>query len=212
MRAVDLAPLPVMPELRRLIPGLPRGQAVEVDESGALAMALTAGASQAGSWCAVVGLPEYGVAAAAELGVEVDRLLLVDQPGERWVDVAAVLLEAVDVVVIRATSRPTPAIVRRLTAVARKARSCLLVVGPWEGAQLRLWVASSLWTGVGHGHGHLQGRRAEVVATGRGADGRPRTAWLWLPGPDGRVAAADLSAVDPVADNLLDDTMDGVAS
>src|SRR5699024_6034240 len=65
VRAADLAPLPVLVELRGLISGLPRGHAVEVEGSGVLAMALTAEASRAGSWCAVVGLPEYGVAAAA---------------------------------------------------------------------------------------------------------------------------------------------------
>lgn len=196
VRAVDLEPLPVLPELSGLVSGLPRGQAVEVEDSGALAMALTVAASRAGSWCAVVGLPEYGVVAAAELGVAVDQLVLVDRPGERWVDAVAVLLEAVDVVVVRPASRPTPAIVRRLMGIARRSRSCLLVAGPWEGPQVRLRVASALWGGVGDGHGHLRGRRVEVVATGRGAGGRPRSTWLWLPGADGRVSSAGLTVVD----------------
>jgi hypothetical protein len=29
-----------------------------------------------------------------------------------------------------------------------------------------------------------------VVASGRGAGERPRSCWLWLPGPDGSVTAA----------------------
>ena len=39
-------------------------------------LALLAGASAAGSWCAVVGMPSLGLVAAAELGIALDRPLL----------------------------------------------------------------------------------------------------------------------------------------
>jgi hypothetical protein len=62
----------------------------------------------------------------------------------------------------------------------------LLSLGPWPGAELRLMPARSTWEGLGDGHGRLNARRVEVRATGRGtAGGRPRSAELWLPAPDG---------------------------
>ena len=187
--------LPVLPSLRPVVPGLRRGQVIQV-EAGSLAQALSAGASAEGSWCGVVGMPDFGVLAAAAMGCDIDRLLLVDEPGERWDEVVATLVEAVNVVVVRPPGRPPPGVVRRLTALVRKAGSCLLVAGAWDGAMVRVRVASSLWTGVGQGHGHLRGRRVQVVAEGRGSGGRPRSAWLWLPGPDGSVSGADLVPVD----------------
>lgn len=184
--------LPVLAALQPLVPGLRRGQTIEVEGGGALALALVAGASEAGSWCGVVGWPACGVLAAAELRCDLQRLLLVDEPKERWTDVVATLLDAVDIVLVKPPSSPAPGVIRRLSAISRRSGSCLIVMGSWEGAALKLRVDSSLWTGVEKGHGHLRGRRVKVTAAGRG---RPRSAWLWLPGPSGEVAAAELTAV-----------------
>jgi hypothetical protein len=190
----DPTSFPVVPPLRAVIPELRRGQVVEVHDTGALALALIAGASGAGSWCAVVGLPEIGVLAAAAMGCDPEHLLLVDHPGQRWVDVVAALVEAVDVVLVRLPARPPSGVARRLTALARRFGTCLLVIGGWDGAAARIRVDSSLWTGVHDGHGHLQGRRVKVVADARG--GRPRSCWVWLPAPDGSVQTADLVPVE----------------
>jgi hypothetical protein len=196
-------PIPVLPALHGLLPGgLPRGQVVAVDAVGALPLALVAGAVPAGVvpstdlWCGVVGLPECGVLAAAGMGADLDRLLLVDRPGERWADVVATLLPATRVVLVQPPAPPSVGVNRRLAALARQHGAVLMVVGPWDGARMRLQVTSSLWTGLQHGHGRLEGRRVKVVADGRGAGGRPRSAWLWLPGPDGTVTSADLEVVD----------------
>lgn len=195
-------PIPVLPALSGLLPdGLPRGQVVMVDAIGALPVALVAGAvpardpATADRWCGVVGVPEYGALAAADMGADLDRLLLIDEPGERWAEVVATLLPAAEVVLVRLPARPPAGLIRRLTALARQHGAVLVVAGAWEGARLRLQVTASLWTGLGDGHGHLRARRVKVVAEGRGAGGRPRSAWLWLPGPDGSVAAANLVAV-----------------
>jgi hypothetical protein len=195
-------PIPVLPAMGGLLPGgLPRGQVVVVDAIGALPLALIAGAVPTGMvgadrWCAVVGVPEFGVVAAADIGADLDRMLLVDEPGVRWPEVVAALLPAVEVVLVQSPARPAPGVTRRLTALARQHGAVLIVAGAWEGARVRLQVTSSLWTGLGDGHGHLRARRVKVVADGRGGGVRSRTAWLWLPGPDGRVAAADLEAVE----------------
>lgn len=196
-------PIPVLPALSGLLPGgLPRGQVVMVDAIGALPVALVAGAvpardpAAADRWCGVVGVPEYGALAAADMGADLDRLLLVDEPGERWAEVVATLLPAAEVVLVRPPARPPAGLIRRLTALARQHGAALVVAGAWEGARLRLQVTASMWTGLGDGHGHLQARRVKVVAEGRGGTGgRPRSAWLWLPGPDGSVAGANLETV-----------------
>src|SRR6266851_3607564 len=59
--------LPVLSVLRDLFPqgGLQRGSVVAVPGGGLLSLAIAAGASAAGAWCAVVGQPELGVRAAA---------------------------------------------------------------------------------------------------------------------------------------------------
>ena len=96
--------LPVVPALQALLPGrgLRRGSTVAVNRSAALALALVAGASAAGSWVAAVGLPDLGMVAAAEVGIDLERLALVPAPGARaWPAVVAALLDAVDVVLVR---------------------------------------------------------------------------------------------------------------
>jgi len=210
-------PLPVLPALTGLLPGLPRGGVVQVEAMGALVPALLAGASQAGSWCAVVGVPEFGVAAAEAMGVDLGRTVFVDTPGSRWDEATSVLIGGVDVVVVRPElsrgTAPAPDVTRRLVALARRYGTTLLVLGSWDGAGLRLEVASSLWTGLGRGEGRLRGCRVQVIARGRGAAGRPRRAWLWLPGPDGQVAEARSNCTDQSNEvTLTDHVVRGVGS
>jgi hypothetical protein len=191
--------VPVLPALRPVVPGggLRPGCVVSVGGSGAaapggasLGLALIAGAAADGGWCAAVGLPDLGVLSAAAMGAAPERLLLVDDPGDRWPDVVAALIDAVDLVLVRPRARPSPTLTRRLATLARRGRCVLVADGDWGGAQLRLDVAAAEWTGPGAGHGHLTSRRARVVATGKGAAGPGRSAWVWLPGPDGAVAPA----------------------
>ena len=185
--------LPVLPPLTDLFPhgGLRRGSVVAVPGSGLLSLAIAAGASAAGAWCGVVGLPELGVRSAAGVGVDPTRLLLVSDPGQRWPQVAAALLDGCDLVLIRPPARPATHVQRHIEATLRRAGGVLVVAGDWPGAQARLWVAAQQWVGLGAGHGRLMGRRVQVLASGRGAATRPAQRWLWLPGPDGGVAAAN---------------------
>jgi len=162
----------------------------------ALAMALLAGPSQAGSWTAVVGCPDLGLVAAAELGVDLERLALVPWPGSpsQWGIVVSSLLDAVDVVAVRppGSGRVRPGDARRLTAKARERGAVLVPLGQaWgEGADVRLAVTKSQWHGLGAGHGRLTSRQLDLVVSGRGAAARERQATLWLPDQNGEVSAA----------------------
>jgi len=183
--------LPVLGALAPLLPGggLAKGSVVAIQRPGLLCLALMAAASQQGMWCAVAGVPDLGVLAAAETGVEPGRMMLVPEPGPRWAEVAAAMLDACEVVLLRPPGR-APAQVRwRLETAARRSGAALIVAGTWDGAPVRLHVARQQWDGIGDGCGRLRARRAEVVAEGRGAATQPRSRWLWLPGPDGKIIA-----------------------
>lgn len=200
--------LPVLPALVPLLPGggLRRGSVVTVGGisgggSTSLALALLAAVSAQGSWCAAVGLPSLGLAAALEVGVVLERFPMVTSVGRGsgsggWAWVVAALLDAVDVVLAATPSgsglRSVDA--RRLTARVRERGAVLVMCGErdWpEPAEVRLAVTSTTWDGLGRGHGRLQGRRVEVVAGGRGAAARERRAHLWLPHPEGGVREAE---------------------
>jgi hypothetical protein len=189
----DEAVLPVLPALRGLFPGgaLQRGSVVAAGPWSLLCLALAAGASAAGAWCAVVGLPQLGVAAAAAVGLDPDRLLLIADPGTGWPQVVASLLDGCELVLLRPPGRPPAQVRRRIEATVRRFGGVLAVAGEWDGAQTRLSIAQQEWTGIGTGHGRLRARRVQVVADGRGGAAQPRSQWLWLPGPDGSVTAAD---------------------
>ena len=221
VRPVSLAGdqgLPVLGAFEPLVSGagLRRGSTVGVGAvpgvTGAtsLALALAAGASQNGSWVAAVGLGSLGLVAAAELGVALERLVLVADPGrdrgegERtgWPSVVAALVDGFDVVLVgaEAGARLRAADARRLVARVRERGTVLVGVGaelPGERSPLRLTVAAASWSGLGEGWGHLRGRRVTVEASGRGSAARTRQAELWLPAPAGGV-----ELVEPIAEPI----------
>ncbi len=177
--------LAMLPSLAPVLPvrGVRRGSVVGVSGSVALALAVLAGPSQAGSWTAVVGLPGLGALAASELGIDLARCALVPQPGPTWPTVVAALLDAIDVVAVHTPGgRVRSADARRLSARARERGSLLVVVGPWpEGPDVRLTATSAAWEGLDQGHGALRARRLSVVGSGRGAAARERRAAVVLP-------------------------------
>jgi hypothetical protein len=192
-RAPVLPGLPVLSALRELLPrgGLARGSVLATAEFSLLCLALAAGAAADGAWCAIAGIPEAGVLAAAGLGLDAERTLLVPEPGPAWPQVVASLLDGCELVLLRPPARVPTQVRQRLEATLRRGRGVLLVVGDWPGAQVRLRVVTQRWTGLGDGHGRLRACCAEVVADGRGEAAMTRTRWLWLPAEDGSVAVAD---------------------
>jgi hypothetical protein len=185
--------LPILPGLRDLLPrgALARGSVLAVQEFGLLCLALAAGASAAGAWCGIAGVPEAGLLAAVGAGLDAERTLLVPDLGTAWPQVVASLLEGCELVLLRPPAAAPAQVRRRLEAVLRRAGGVLLVAGDWPGAQVRLRVVTQRWTGLGDGHGRVRACCAEVTADGRGEAALTRTRWLWLPAEDGGVAVAD---------------------
>jgi hypothetical protein len=104
---LDSRALPTHPALGGLLPGgaLAAGGSYAVAGSTSLALGLLQAASEAGSWCAVVGVPDLGVEAAAGLGIDLDRLVLVPHPGQHWLTVVSALVDVVSVVLVRPPRR-----------------------------------------------------------------------------------------------------------
>ncbi len=203
----------VLPELATLLPmgALQRGSVIACNGAAgvSLALALAAGPSGEGAWVGVAGLPGLGVAAAVELGVAPERLVLVNEPGRApglrfgdatWAEVLAAMIDGFDVVVLgpAAAGGVRPATARRLVARLQARGAVAVVVGD-DGAggvgdgfpaDLTLAADGVEWHGLGDGHGVAQGRRAMVQSGGRRMP-RPRRAHLWLPAAHGRAATVE---------------------
>jgi hypothetical protein len=200
---LDTRLIPTHPALADLLPGggLRQGATYSLDHSATLLMALLAGPSQAGSWCGVVGMPEFGVEAAESFGIDLDRLVLVPNPGDQWLAVTAAIADVMGVVVIRPPKRASDGNLARLAARLRQRGSTLLVLGSWPQSEAMLSLSESRWTGIGEGHGHLAARQVTVTVSTR-LGGRPRSARLWLPDPEQRferVAPAPIGELQPAA-------------
>ena len=181
-----LAPetLPVAAPLDGLFPygGLVRGSLVTVD-SLTVALALLAATSAVGGWCAAAGVPDLGLAAAADAGIDLHRFVVVPTPGEQWAVAVATLLDGVGLVLARPPARLKTSDARRLAARTRERRGVLLVNGTWpEQVDLRIHLDGSEWTGLSDGYGRLLRRRTDLTASGRGAAARERRVTAWLPG------------------------------
>ncbi|WP_254359556.1 hypothetical protein [Microbacterium hominis] len=190
-RRLDAPVLPVHPALASLLPGggLRQGSAYSVAGSMSLLLALMAQPSQAGAWCGAVGMPQLGAEAAGALGVDLSRLVLVPEPGPRWLAVTATVAEVLRVVAVRPRGRAADGDVSRLAARLRDRGAVLLVDGPWPQAEAVLEIESSSWVGLGRGRGILEGREIAVTSSSRRWP-RARRARVMLPDAHGEIAVA----------------------
>ncbi|ALE06143.1 hypothetical protein AL755_12795 [Arthrobacter sp. ERGS1:01] len=165
--------LPVLPVLDGVIPGgLRPGSVYSLQGSMSLAMALLAGPSLQGAWCGVAGLPDFGVEAAAGFGIDLDRLVLVPEPGERWMTVVATLTDVLSVVLACAPGHVAPAEAARLGARLREQSSVLLVLGPWPQSEAVLQVDGYQWEGLAQGRGHFTRQQLRLDVALRGGSRR----------------------------------------
>jgi hypothetical protein len=174
--------LPVLSSLSALLPhGLVRGSTVAVSarRGGATSMvlALLAGASQGGAWCAVVGMPALSWVAASDVGADLERLAMVPYPGPDGAAVMATMLDGFDVVVVASPAPLAAGVCSRLSARARHGKAVLIAASAWPGANVTVSVEASTW----HGRRRLRAQELTVAVSGRGNVGRPRRGQLWLP-------------------------------
>lgn len=172
--------VPTHPALADLVQ-LRTGTSYEVDRA-TLGMILLAAPSQEGTWSAVVGAADFGIEAAAELGVDLTRTVLVPDPGEHWLEATAALLDVVPLVLLRPPPGVTDRTASRIAARLRKRSATLVVWGRWPGAEARFSIESSVWSGVDQGHGRLCSRRL-LVGVQRGSAPMRKVA-LELPATD----------------------------
>src|SRR5690606_10231489 len=172
--------------------------------------ALLAAPSQKGSWCAIIGMPTIGVEAMSDLGVELERLILVPDPGPRWLTVAMALSEVIPIIAVHPRSRVADADISRLNARLRDRGCTLLVTAPWPQSEATIRVEGTEWHGLGSGWGLLADRTVTLRASGRRFDSVNRVR-VQMPTSLGRVGAAP-APLRPVAALPLASTTDASAS
>ena len=137
----DESLLAVPDALAELLPaGLPKGTVAVLSGARSLPVGMVAAVTAAGGHVAVVGLPDFGLLAAAEMGADLSRLAVIPQPGTDPVEVAAVLLDGMDLVVLGLAGRSVPPTRSRAVVARARQRGCTLLVtgGQWQGASMQM--------------------------------------------------------------------------
>lgn len=139
---------------------LPRGTVAVLSGARSLALRMVAAATAEGGHAAIVGQPDVGLLAAVEMGADLSRVAVIPYPGTDPVEVAAVLLDGLDLVVLALGGRSVPmARARAVTARARQKGCTLLVTGgDWHGASARLDARVCGYEMVGSGGAAVPGR------------------------------------------------------
>jgi hypothetical protein len=169
--------LPVPDSLAEQLPaGLPKGTVAVLSGARSLPVGMVAAVTGAGGHVAVVGLPEFGLLAAAEMGADLSRLAVIPDPGTDPVEVAAVLLDGMDLVVLGLAGRSVPPTRARAVVARARQRGCTLLVtgGQWQGASMRMEarvcgydITASRAGAPVAGCGRISGVRLSVRARGR---------------------------------------------
>ncbi|ULE33738.1 hypothetical protein [Mycobacterium sp. IDR2000157661] len=173
-------PLPVsenllpMPEaLTGILPGpLPRGTVAVVSGARSLLLSMVAAVTADGGHAAVVGQPHIGLLAAVEMGADLSRIAVIPEPGADPVEVAAVLMDGMDLVVLGLGGRTVPATRARAVVARARQKGCALLVtdGDWQGAAARLEARVCGYDIAGHGRpgfGRISRVRLAMRARGR---------------------------------------------
>lgn len=174
--------------------------------TGSCTVLLAAAARRQGrhGWCAVVGGEDLGWSAAAEAGLDLERVLVVPAAGldpSLLLAATSALLDGVDVLLVdaAAASRLRPRDRRTLLARARERGALILSDLPWEGT--RGIVADLVGGDAGDGDGASTGEagsRADGGDGGPGASGRrPVRAGLAVVTELGKAPARPLENTSP---------------
>ncbi|MEE3848868.1 hypothetical protein VZC37_00885 [Gordonia sp. LSe1-13] len=161
--------LPVPAPMADLLPrgGVTRGSVSTVAGARSALLAVIASVSGAGRQVGLVGMPQLNLGAVAELGGDLTRIATVPDPGADPVEVAGILLDGMDLVVLDlGGAQVPPSRTRVMMGRLRKQMSALMITGgAWPGAQLRLDTEIVTYR-------HLPGTDATDLAVARRGVGR----------------------------------------
>ncbi|MDG4664091.1 hypothetical protein [Mycobacterium sp. 236(2023)] len=133
--------LPVPESLTEVLPdSLPRGTVAVLSGARSLQLSMVAAVTAAGGHVAIIGQPDVGLLAAAEMGADLSRIAVIPEPGADPVEVAAVLMDGMDLVVLGLGGRTVTSTRARAVVARARQRGCTLLVtdGDWQGASARL--------------------------------------------------------------------------
>ena len=179
------ARLPIPQLLADVLPdALPRGTVAVLSGARSLSLSMVAAVTAAGGNAAIVGQPDSGLLAAVEMGADLSRLAVIPDPGSDPVEVAAVLMDGMDLVVLALGGRSVPLTRARAVVARAHHKGCTLLVtdGDWQGASIRLQArvcgyettpSAPSAAGGAPGFGRISKVRLQVSGAGR-AVGRVR--------------------------------------
>ncbi|MBU8816881.1 hypothetical protein KL864_13310 [Mycolicibacterium goodii] len=147
---------------------LPRGTVAVARGARSLTLGMVAAVTAAGGHAVIVGQPDVGLLAAVEMGADLSRLAVIPDPGADPVEVASVLMDGMDLVVLGLGGRSVPPSRTRVMAARARQKGCTLLVtdGDWQGASARLEARVCGYEVTGAGRGE--------PTPGRGRIGRIR--------------------------------------
>ena len=167
-----LRTLPVPSPIGELLPrgGLARGIVASVAGTSSVLVGLLASVTAAGSHAAVIGMPDLSLLAAVEQGADLSKIAIVPEPKDSAVEVAAILLDGIDLVILGLSGAAvTPSRARAVVARTRSKGAVLLVTGGrWDGVDLRIESRVAGYSGLGEGHGRVTAVQLDVAAAGKG--------------------------------------------
>ena len=180
-----------------------------------LPLSMVAAVTAAGGNAAIVGQPDVGLLAAVEMGADLSRLAVIPDPGTDPVEVAAVLMDGMDLIVLALGGRSVP-LTRARAVVARARRKAARCWSPMATGRVRRydWKLESAVTKplrIQPGFGRISKVRLEVCARRAGdqagSDGvsvasRVLAIWCMDWPAVAAAAAAGLPATAPVAVTL----------
>ena len=222
--ATNVAPVVLARELIVPIPqvfhevlpggGLQRGWSTSVGGSPAarvFAWALLGEVTRSGGWVAAVDLSGISLAAANEVGLSIERVLVVSGADSgNWATTIGALVGAVDVIVYGFPRRRIqPSVFRKLISRCRERGTVLMALPESYVAQLNpsppvevdisFDVRPTSWLGLGEGHGHLKSRAIDVTVSGRRVPGQQRRGTFMVPDTDGVVRSVSTSSGSPLS-------------
>jgi hypothetical protein len=162
---------------------LPQGTVAVLSGARSMLLRMVATVTAGGGNAAIVGQPDIGLLAAVEMGADLSRLAVIPDPGSDPVEVAAVLVDGMDLVVLGLGGRRVTRTRARAVVARARHKGCTVLVtdGDWEGASTRLEARVCGYEfAPGHrgvpapGFGRISEVRLQISGCGR-AIGRVRT-------------------------------------